>query len=131
MPTRSPAARLLPALRRGSLSASGCGPTDGVLIVDIVRDRDPDVFAALVALAAAGWGVQASASADLPAPALGRLPTDADRAVILAQVAKQQNPTAAWQEKVETLSKTAEARGHAEGRRGGRRVEVTSGEPGA
>lgn len=49
MPTRSPAARLLPTLRRAALAADGRGPTDGALVTEFVRGRDPDVFAALVA----------------------------------------------------------------------------------
>lgn len=50
----------------------------------------------------------------LTAAALGRLPTDAERAVILAQVAKRSDTAAAWREAVDALCQTPEARTHAE-----------------
>ncbi|MFO0852603.1 MAG: polysaccharide biosynthesis/export family protein, partial [Gemmataceae bacterium] len=50
----------------------------------------------------------------LTAAALGRLPTDAERAVILAQVAQRPDPATAWREVADALCRTPEARTHAE-----------------
>jgi RNA polymerase sigma factor (sigma-70 family) len=51
----------------------------------------------------------------LAAAALGRLPTESERKLILAQVGKAQDKRAAWREVLVTLADTDEAKKHAEG----------------
>jgi hypothetical protein len=50
----------------------------------------------------------------LSAAILGRLPTESERRLILATVAKGQDKTAAWREVIATLGGTDEAKKHAE-----------------